>query len=244
MSLFKKTTVAVVSIAFFLFSYGSYDVTNGPGNVTRYLYSYEILKNVRAQDVGDITPPTVPTNLRAFTFSENWINISWTASTDNVGVTGYKIERCQGAGCSSFAQITTVAGTTYNNTGLSASTSYSYRVRAYDAAGNNSSYSNTASATTLPAGGGYTLTLTISPAGGGTITCSTDGFSFGACAATYTSGTSLWLEATGLGFNDFSSWSAGSGSAAACSAAANRFTNPCTFTITSNSAVTAIFAPI
>src|SRR3989344_7101821 len=94
MSLFKKTTVAVVSIAFFLFSYGSYDVTNGPGNVTRYLYSYEILKNVRAQDVGDITPPTVPTNLRAFTFSENWINISWTASTDSgAGLKGYNIYR-------------------------------------------------------------------------------------------------------------------------------------------------------
>ena len=38
----------------------------------------------------------------------------WTASTDNVGVTGYRVERCQGAGCTSFAQIATPAGTTYS----------------------------------------------------------------------------------------------------------------------------------
>jgi len=139
----------------------------------------------------------------------------------------------QGTGTGSF---------THARTGMPSSTLIHYRGYATNSAG--TSYTADATFTTLPAGGGYTLTLTISPAGGGTITCSTDGFSFGACAATYTSGTSLWLEATGLGFNDFSSWSAGSGSAAACSAAANRFTNPCTFTITSNSAVTAIFAPI
>ena len=74
--------------------------------------------------------------------------MSWTASTDNVGVTGYLVERCQGTGCSSFAQIGTPAGTTYNDTGLTANTSYSYRVRATDAAGNLSAYSNVASATT------------------------------------------------------------------------------------------------
>ena len=52
--------------------------------------------------------------------SGSQINLSWTASTDNVGVTGYLIERCQGAGCTSFAQIGTPAGTTYNDTGLTA----------------------------------------------------------------------------------------------------------------------------
>ena len=47
-----------------------------------------------------------------------------------------------------FSQITTATGTTYNDTGLTANTSYNYRVRATDAAGNLSPYSNTAPATT------------------------------------------------------------------------------------------------
>src|SRR5713226_3532998 len=97
----------------------------------------------------DTTPPTAPSNLVATAASGAQINLSWTASTDNVGVTGYRVERCQGAGCSTFVQIATPTGTTYGNTGLAAGTPYSYRVRATDAAGNLSDYSNTASATTL-----------------------------------------------------------------------------------------------
>jgi Fibronectin type III domain len=96
----------------------------------------------------DTTPPTAPTNLLASSASSTQINLSWTASTDNVGVTGYRVERCQGAGCSNFTQIATPTGTSFNDTGLTPSTSYSYRVRAADAAGNLSGYSNTASATT------------------------------------------------------------------------------------------------
>ena len=98
----------------------------------------------------DTQAPTSPTNLTAAAISGTQINLSWTASTDNVGVTGYLIERCQGAGCSTFAQIAAPAGTgtTYNDTGLTAGTSYSYRVRATDAASNLSGYSNTASTAT------------------------------------------------------------------------------------------------
>ena len=76
------------------------------------------------------------------------INLAWTASTDNVGVTGYRVERCQGAGCTDFAQVGTPTGTTFNNTGLSPATTYRYRVRAADAAGNLSAYSTIATATT------------------------------------------------------------------------------------------------
>ena len=96
----------------------------------------------------DTTPPTAPTNLSATAVASSQINLSWTASTDNVGVTGYRVERCQGSGCSGFAQIATPAGTTFSDTTAQASTSYSYRVRAVDAAANPSDYSNTASATT------------------------------------------------------------------------------------------------
>jgi hypothetical protein len=99
---------------------------------------------------GDTTPPTAPTNLIATAQSASQINLSWTASTDNVGVTGYIVQRCSGSGCTTFAQVASVSGTatTYNDTGLVGSTSYSYRVEATDAAGNLSAFSNTASATT------------------------------------------------------------------------------------------------
>jgi chitodextrinase len=107
---------------------------------------------------GDTQPPTAPSNLAAAATSGSQINLSWTASTDNVGVTQYLVERCQGAGCTSFAQVGTSTGTTFNNTGLTSATSYSYRVRARDAAGNLSGYSNIASATTQA-----TIPLAITP---------------------------------------------------------------------------------
>jgi chitodextrinase len=89
----------------------------------------------------DTTAPTVPTNLSASAVSSSAINLSWSASTDAVGVTGYRIYR---AG----TQIGTSVSTTYSDSGLSASTSYSYTVAAYDAAGNTSAQSSSASATT------------------------------------------------------------------------------------------------
>jgi chitodextrinase len=105
---------------------------------------------------GDTQPPTAPSSLAASAVSSTQINLSWTASTDNVGVTGYLLERCQGTGCATFVQVALVTTTTYNDTGLSNPVSYSYRVRAKDAAGNLSSYSNTATAATsvTPPGGG------------------------------------------------------------------------------------------
>src|SRR5204863_3335628 len=96
------------------------------------------------QAAADTTAPSVPTNLSATAASSSQINLSWTASTDNVGVTGYKVFR-------GGAQIATVTGTTYQNTGLTAGTAYSYTVSAYDAAGNNSAQCAPASATTQAA---------------------------------------------------------------------------------------------
>jgi fibronectin type 3 domain-containing protein len=97
----------------------------------------------------DTTPPSAPAALSATAASATQINLSWTAATDNVGVTGYRVESCQGSGCTTFTQIGTPTGTTFSNTGLTASTSYSYRVRAVDAAGNLGAYSNVASVVTL-----------------------------------------------------------------------------------------------
>jgi fibronectin type 3 domain-containing protein len=100
----------------------------------------------------DTTPPTQPTNLTATPASSSSVNLSWTASTDAVGVTGYQISR-------GGTLITTVTTTSYSDTGLTASTAYNYSVIAVDAAGNKSPAA-TASATTPAApGGGGTFTF-------------------------------------------------------------------------------------
>ena len=127
--------------------------------------------------------------------SSSQIALSWTASTDPLGVTGYRVERCQGVGCVNFTQISTTTSTSFNDTGLTASTTYTYRVRATDTAGNLSAYSNTLSAYTQasqvlvptvtsvspnngPIAGGTAVTITgTSFAAGATVT-------FGAAAAT------------------------------------------------------------
>src|SRR5262249_45851703 len=110
--------------------------------------------NTATATTTDTQPPTAPASLTATSVNSNQINLAWTASTDNVGVTGYLLERCSGAGCTTFAQIGTATGTTFPDSGRAASTSYSYRVRSTDAAGNLGAYSNTASATTAAATGG------------------------------------------------------------------------------------------
>ncbi|MGH8277325.1 MAG: fibronectin type III domain-containing protein, partial [Steroidobacteraceae bacterium] len=94
--------------------------------------------------------PTAPGNLAVTAVSSAQINLSWSASTETGGtIAQYLIERCQGAGCTSFAQIGTSAGTAFNDTGLAASTTYTYRVRAQDALNTIGPYSGTAAATTL-----------------------------------------------------------------------------------------------
>ncbi len=107
--------------------------------------------NLSQAQVVDTQPPTRPANLTATAVSSSQISLSWTASTDNVGVTRYRVFRCEGAGCTQTVLIGSTATTTYSDTGLSANTRYRYRVRARDAAGNLSPNSNFAGATTLPA---------------------------------------------------------------------------------------------
>ena len=104
----------------------------------------------------DTTAPTTPGSAAATAASATQINLTWTASTDagGAGLAGYKIERCQSAGCTNFAEVATSTTTSYSSTGLTASTSYSFRVRAYDGSANNSSYSNTSTETTQAGGGG------------------------------------------------------------------------------------------
>jgi chitodextrinase len=89
----------------------------------------------------DITPPSVPTGLTAMAISASQVNLSWNPSTDDVGVAGYNILR-------NGTQIATTTATSYSNIGLQASTTYTYTVVAFDAAGNKSVPSSPVSVTT------------------------------------------------------------------------------------------------
>ncbi|MFE3869743.1 reprolysin-like metallopeptidase [Flavobacterium sp. ZS1P70] len=90
----------------------------------------------------DTVAPSAPTTLAASGTTQTTTNLSWTASTDNVAVTGYDVY--QGT-----TLIATVTGTTYSVTGLTAATAYDFSVKAKDAAGNISAASNVATVTTL-----------------------------------------------------------------------------------------------
>jgi chitodextrinase len=112
---------------------------------------------------GDTSPPTAPAGLAASGTTSTGTTLSWTASTDDSGVTGYDVLRAPGASGGTFTQVGTSATTSYSDTGLTPDTTYRYQVRARDAAGNASPVSNTAQVTTQPGSstGGCTATATV-----------------------------------------------------------------------------------
>jgi hypothetical protein len=93
-------------------------------------------------------PPAAPSNLAASALSSSQVRLAWTDQSNNE--TGFRVERCAGSGCTTYALVgTTTAGvTTWDDSGLQASTTYGYRVAATNGSG-TSGYSNEASATTL-----------------------------------------------------------------------------------------------
>jgi chitinase len=95
----------------------------------------------------DTQAPSTPSGLTVTGHTSSSVSLSWSASTDNVGVSGYEVY--QGS-----SSATTVAGTSATVSGLSASTAYSFKVRAKDAAGNLSAFTSTVSATTDASSGG------------------------------------------------------------------------------------------
>lgn len=127
----------------------------------------------------DTEEPTVPTGLALDVISDTQINVSWDASTDDVAVTGYDLQRATDAGFTTGLTTINLGNVlSYNNTGLSASTTYYYRVRAHDAVPNNSAYSSGVSATTDSA---PSLTNYALASNGSTATASsTAGANFGA----------------------------------------------------------------
>ncbi|MEZ5040985.1 MAG: M4 family metallopeptidase [Saprospiraceae bacterium] len=111
--------------------------------------------SVTTQAASDTQAPTAPTGLAASGTTQTTTNLSWNASTDNVGVTGYDVY----VGGSLNGST---ASTSYSVTGLTANTTYAIYVRAKDAAGNISGNSNTISVTTQSGGGTGSTTLTAS----------------------------------------------------------------------------------
>lgn len=89
----------------------------------------------------DTQAPTVPTGLSGSAPTSSTVNLTWNASTDNVGVTGYRVYR-------NGSSIGTSATTSYSDGGRTGSTTYAYRVAAYDAATNLSGQSSSINVTT------------------------------------------------------------------------------------------------
>jgi beta-glucanase (GH16 family) len=112
---------------------------------TYYFDNYDSY-NVGTQSA-DTQAPTAPANLTSPSKTDVTVSLSWSASTDNVGVTGYEIFK-------DGSSVGTSSSASFTVTGLSASTTYSFTVKAKDAAGNLSAASNSLSVTTNPASSG------------------------------------------------------------------------------------------
>jgi len=126
-----------------------YSATECPGG-TFYGTLPTLRLNVSARINGgttaDTTAPTAPSSLNAVG-GRRQVTLTWAASTDNVGVVGYRVWRSR-TSSGSFTQVASVSGRSYLNTGLSSGVTYYYKVEAYDAAGNISAFSNLAYART------------------------------------------------------------------------------------------------
>lgn len=124
-----------------------------PNGVDNSLLDYEAI--TLTTTAADTTPPSQPTGLTSPSKTSTSVNLSWTASTDNVAVTAYDVYR-------NNAVVKTVTTNSASDTGLTASTAYQYKIVAKDAAGNASAASSVLSVTTSAAAGGtYTLPTAV-----------------------------------------------------------------------------------
>ena len=125
----------------YTFPDGTHTITAYVDDLNRFKESNETNNKLSGTLTVDTTAPTVPSGLSAVAASSTQINLSWKASTDKVGVAGYKIFR-------DGLQVGTSGTTTYSDMGLTPITSYNYTVSAYDKAGNTSGKSTSVTAKT------------------------------------------------------------------------------------------------
>jgi hypothetical protein len=138
-------SVNVFDLSILLNKWGGTDVAsdvNKDGIVNIFDLSTVLSNWGKLPPAADTTPPSIPTGLSATPVSTSQINLSWTASADSIGVTGYNVFR-------NGIKIATTPSTTYSSVGLTAATTYSYSISAFDAAGNASALTGTLNATTL-----------------------------------------------------------------------------------------------
>ncbi|MEU4195307.1 discoidin domain-containing protein [Kribbella sp. NPDC026611] len=129
-------------------AHGRYVRLVGTQRATTYGYSlFELEVYGITDSTGDTQAPSVPSGLRSGTVTATSAALSWTAATDNVGVSGYDVLR-------DGVVVATSGTTTYNDTGLTAATAYRYAVRARDLAGNVSGASDPITVTTSAGGTG------------------------------------------------------------------------------------------
>ncbi len=111
------------------------------------------------QFIGVDDPPTIPGNVVATPVSQSAITVTWSAATDDILVSGYEVYRD-----AMFLATVTAPTTSYGDTGLTASTTYSYEVRAFDSSSFYSGFSTSSATTTLAIA---TTTPTTTPQTGG-----------------------------------------------------------------------------
>lgn len=122
--------------------------------------------------ISDTNAPTTPTNLSASAISSSQISLQWNASNDDTSIAGYKLYR-------NGSLVATLQGTKTSHTdnSLSASTSYTYEIQAYDSAGNTSGKSAPSSAMTMAESSALSITnysVTTKTSNSATITWNTN----------------------------------------------------------------------
>ncbi len=101
-----------------------------------------------ASVIVDASAPTTPQNFAVSDISKDSATLTWSASTDNIGVTAYNVYRCLGS-CVPSTVLATTSQRTYIDTAVSSSTLYTYAVSAYDAVNNISALSTNISTSTI-----------------------------------------------------------------------------------------------
>ncbi len=119
-------------------------------NAGNYSYFSDALTVTTATAQTDTVPPTTPSNLTATAVDDYNIRLSWTGSTDSggSGLSGYKIYRSDVDNFGRAIAFVDAGETTYTNSNLTPGTTYTYKITAVDNAGNESGFSNEATATT------------------------------------------------------------------------------------------------
>jgi hypothetical protein len=159
--------------------------------------------NLPAPYQEDTTPPSAPSGLTATATSDSSVSLSWTAATDNVGVTDYHIFR-------NGTQVGTSTTTSYTDNGLLSNTKYTYYVTAQDAAGNGSTPSNSVSLTTSVAQCPCSIWQDGTPTGAfesNDPNAQTLGVQFQAASSGFITGVRFYKEADNTGAHTGSLWS-------------------------------------